>query len=52
MAEGLVPSDADVRHPRSMRLANALATDYLQALDQRCSGEVHHVVRRHDKLTP
>lgn len=43
MAEGLVPSDADVRHPRSMRLADALATDYLQALDQRCSGEVHHV---------
>jgi replicative DNA helicase len=43
MSEGLVRSDADVRHPRSMRLVNALATDYLSALDQRSSGEVHHV---------
>jgi replicative DNA helicase len=43
MAERLVSSEADVRRPESMRMANALATDYLSALDQRSSGEVHHV---------
>ncbi len=43
MSEELVRSDADVRHPRSMRLVSALATDYLSALDKRSSGEVHHV---------